>query len=167
MRPISDSSSPATMMALTPWWVRLECASWPVTSVEKVMALLWALTTFIEVGSPTMTARGFGRLSRRWATSGRTPLQPTSSSQDKARWMGDVSPALRKCGTSARQTARKPFMSQVPRPKRRSSRAVSSKGSLVQGWPSTGTTSVWPDSTMPPAMAGPMVANRLVLRLAS
>ena len=117
MRLISDSSSPATMMALTPWSVRLEWASWPVTSVEKVMALLWAFTTFIEVGSPTMTARGFGRWSRIWATSGRTPLQPTSSSQDSARWMGDSEPGRLEARAPWRgQTARKPFMSQVPRP---------------------------------------------------
>ncbi len=54
-------------------------------------------------------------------------------------------------------------MSQVPRPYRRPSRRVTVKGSEVQGWPSTGTTSVWPDSTMPPSTIGPMVANRLVL----
>ena len=49
----------------------------------------------------------------------------------------------------------------------RSPRSVSSKGLLVQGWPSTGTTSVWPESTMPPAMSGPMVAKRLVFLFAS
>ena len=81
--------------------------------------------------------------------------------------MGDFSRAALKCGTMARQTARKPFMSQVPRPKSRPSRAVSAKGSLVQAWPSTGTTSVWPESTMPPAISGPMVAKRLVFLPAS
>ena len=32
------------------------------------------------------------------------------------------------------------------------------KGSLDQSWPSTGTTSVWPESITPPGSGGPMVA---------
>src|SRR5450830_1629468 len=63
-------------------------------------------------------------------------------------------------------------MSQLPRPYSKPSRSVSLKGSLSQFWPSTGTTSVWPDNTMPPWVlpaSGPCVAgsvaNRLELRL--
>src|SRR5512138_2261625 len=37
------------------------------------------------------------------------------------------------------------------------------KGSVVQSWSSTGTTSVWPESTIPPGSSGPMVAKRLAL----
>ena len=54
-------------------------------------------------------------------------------------------------------------MSQVPRPYSRPSRSVSTHGSLDHGWPSTGTTSVWPERTTPPSTAGPMVAIRLDL----
>ena len=54
-------------------------------------------------------------------------------------------------------------MSQAPRPYRRSSTMVAVNGSVAQSCPSTGTTSVWPDSTMPPATSGPMVANKLAL----
>ena len=45
--------------------------------------------------------------------------------------------------------------------------STSRKGSDVQAWPSTGTTSVWPDSTMPGTSAGPMVAQRLAFRPSS
>ena len=62
--------------------------------------------------------------------------------------------ALRR-GTAASAQAMKPFMSDEPRPKSRPSRSVSAKGSLDQGWPSTGTTSVWPDRMAPPATFGP------------
>ncbi len=61
-------------------------------------------------------------------------------------------------GARANAAAMKPFMSEVPRPKSLPPRSTTVKGSVSQGWPSTGTTSVWPDSTMPPAMSGPMVA---------
>jgi hypothetical protein len=56
-----------------------------------------------------------------------------------------------------------PFMSAAPRPYSLPSRSVRAKGSEVQGWPSTGTTSVWPDSTTPPATAGPTLASRFDL----
>ena len=51
-------------------------------------------------------------------------------------------------------------MSQAPRPYSLPSRSTSVNGSVSQAWPVTGTTSVWPDSAMPPTPAGPMVANR-------
>ena len=54
-------------------------------------------------------------------------------------------------------------MSQVPRPNSRSPFCVSVKGSVLQGCPSTGTTSVCPDSTTPPATDGPMVASKFDL----
>ena len=56
----------------------------------------------------------------------------------------------------------KPFMSAAPRPYRRPSRATQVEG-IAQTWPSTGTTSVWPDSTSPAPSAGPTLANRLAL----
>src|SRR5450830_73879 len=60
-------------------------------------------------------------------------------------------------------------MSQLPRPYSKPSRSVSLKGSLSQFWPSTGTTSVWPDNTMPPWVlpaSGPCVAGSVANRLA-
>ena len=44
-------------------------------------------------------------------------------------------------------TPTKPFMSQAPRPNNLPSRISALNGSLDQSCPSTGTTSVWPDST--------------------
>jgi len=65
----------------------------------------------------------------------------------------------------------KPFMSAVPRPYTRSSRHVAVNGGVVHGWPSTGTTSVCPDSTMPPRATLPSCpgneASRLALRPSS
>src|SRR5512139_3338966 len=52
-------------------------------------------------------------------------------------------------------------MSQVPRPWYLRSFKVSVQGSVSHGWPSTGTTSVWPDSTTPSFTLGPTVAKRL------
>ncbi len=52
-------------------------------------------------------------------------------------------------------------MSQVPRPYSLPSRSIIWNGSVSQFWLATGTTSVWPDSAMPPPSPGPMVANRL------
>ncbi|MCL6644354.1 MAG: YceI family protein [Dehalococcoidia bacterium] len=47
------------------------------------------------------------------------------------------------------------------------SRSTRTKGSLVQGCPSTGTTSVWPERTIPPSRSGPSAAKRFALRPAS
>src|SRR5882672_3420763 len=52
-------------------------------------------------------------------------------------------------------------MSQVPRPWYLPSLSARVHGSVSQGWPSTGTTSVWPLSTTPSFTLGPMVAKRL------
>ena len=52
-------------------------------------------------------------------------------------------------------------MSQAPRPYSLPSRSTSVNGSVSHAWLVTGTTSVWPESAMPPTSAGPMVANRL------
>ena len=116
MRLISPSSSPATMMALTPRWVRLECASWPVTSVAKVSGALVGVDHLHRGGLADDDRLGRCRWSLIWATSGRTPLQPTSSSQESARWIGVSRLAALNSGTMASATAIKPFMSQVPRP---------------------------------------------------
>ncbi len=82
---------------------------------------------------------------------------------DSAKWTGRVSPAASIAGTRDRPVAMKPFMSAEPRPCRRPSRSVSVQGSLLQSWPSTGTTSVCPDSTTPPATSGPMENNKFAL----
>src|SRR6187551_3019007 len=52
-------------------------------------------------------------------------------------------------------------MSHVPRPWYLPSLSVSVQGSVSHGWPSTGTTSLWPDRTTPSLTLGPTVANRL------
>jgi hypothetical protein len=67
-------------------------------------------------GSPMITAAGMGRLrvtsSIRWPT----PVQPTSSSKEKAKCSGLRRANCAASGASARQTAMKAFMSEVPRP---------------------------------------------------
>ena len=55
-------------------------------------------------------------------------------------------------GTNASPMAEKLFMSVAPRPYSRSPLTVAVNGSESQGWPSTGTTSVWPERTMPPVV---------------
>ena len=42
----------------------------------------------------------------------------------------------------------------------RSSLIVAANGSVSQGWPSTGTTSVWPERTIPGRVPFWIVANR-------
>lgn len=94
------------------------------------------------------------------------PMQPTSSSYDSAKWIGSRRRARSTDGTSASDAAMKPFMSHVPRPYSLPSRTSGANGSLLQRCPSTGTTSVWPDSTIPPCTppsAAGTVANRLAL----
>ena len=54
-------------------------------------------------------------------------------------------------------------MSQAPRAYSLPSWRRSVNGSLLQACPSTGTVSTWPDSAMPPAASGPMMAWRLAL----
>ena len=78
---------------------------------------------------------------------------------------GAVSVAAIMSGTWASTAPMKPFMSVVPRPYRRPSASHGANGSADQSWPSTGTTSVWPDRMMPGTSAGPMVAMRLALRI--
>ena len=68
-------------------------------------------------------------------------------------------------GTSARLAAMKPFMSQASRAYSLPAFSVSLKGSLDHFCPSTGTTSVWPDSAIPPWVA-PSCAGRVQNRLA-
>ena len=77
---------------------------------------LCASITLMLVGSPTMTARGRGRSAPSRAISGRTPVQPTSSSYETMMWIGSFSLRDLNSGTEASTQARKPFMSQVPRP---------------------------------------------------
>ena len=61
--------------------------------------------------------------------------------------------------TAASVAAMKPFMSAAPRPWSRPPSARRTKGSLVQVWPATSTTSPWAASSTPPgASAGPSTA---------
>ena len=59
--------------------------------------------------------------------------------------MGRVSGMARNSGTMASTQARKPFMSVVPRPHRRTPSEARRNGSLAQTWPSVETTSMWPE----------------------
>jgi hypothetical protein len=92
-------------------------------------------------------------------------MQPSSSSHENAKWIGSLRRAAFISGSIASATPMKPFMSQAPRPKSLPSRTVGSKGSLSQSWPLTGTTSVWPESTMPPCVA-PSAAGMVAKRFA-
>ncbi len=80
MRASSAESLPATLMALTPKGAMLEWAARPLISTCQRTGPLWESTTLIEVGSPTMTRRGRTKRRPSSAMSGRTPMQPTSSS---------------------------------------------------------------------------------------
>ncbi len=104
---------------------------------------------------PTMQSAGRIGIAAMAATSSGAPRHPTSSSYEKARCT-DVSFAdCLKFSSSPRTTARKPFISVVPRPKTRPPRIVAVNGGLVQSCPSVGTTSVWAESTTPPDFHGP------------
>ena len=61
----SMMSSAATITALTPLSVWLECASRPVTVVRNERMPLCALTTFMSVGSPMMASFGLRQVARR------------------------------------------------------------------------------------------------------
>lgn len=99
-----------------PWGARAEWLALP-RKVRRAAALpLWPTTTSIPVGSPTKQPSGRGTRSSIRAISGRTPRHPISSSYEIARWIGVASSAATISGRSARQTARNPFMSEVPRP---------------------------------------------------
>ena len=149
------------MIAETPVCMSDECTSWPRTRARKPQLPFWPVTTRISEGSPTMTASGGGIRASIASISGGAPMQPISSSRVSARRIGRRRPAASISGTSASAMAQKPFMSQVPRPCRRPARSARRKGSLVQSWPATGTTSVWPERTTPPATGGPTRARRL------
>ena len=81
------------------------------------------------------------------------PVQPTSSSYEKAQWIGLMRFTERSTEVSGNATASKPFISVLLRPYSLPSLSTIVKGSESHFWPSTGTTSVWPDSTMPPCVA--------------
>ncbi len=76
--------------------------------------------------------------------------------------MVNLRPAIR--SAKARTDATNPFMSAVPRPKARPSCTAIRNGSKDQSCPSTGTTSVWPESRNPGRSGGPIVANKFALR---
>ena len=74
--------------------------------------------------------------------------------QREIQWPSQFAAGAR-VGTAAIPHAIKLFMSLVPRPTSLSPVSVSTNGSVCQSCPSTGTTSVWPDGTIPPSLAGP------------
>ncbi len=155
----------AYSMALQPRGVSDECAALPCTLQRNRLMPLCATTTCMPVGSPTTQPSGRMPRSCRSASMYGAPAQPTSSSYENARWIGFLRGMARNSGTSASEPAMKPFMSQLPRPYRRPSFSTSLNGSVLQSWPSTGTTSVWPDRTMPPCWL-PSWAGRVAKRLA-
>src|SRR6218665_3901850 len=156
----------AYSMALTPCGVSAEYAAWPWTRQRYRLMPLWATTGRMPVGSPTMEPSGnTPRACRSMIISG-GPTQPTSSSNERARCKGLASRVACIVGSSDSAVPMNPFMSHAPRAYSLPSRRLALKGWELQAWPSTGTTSVWPDSTMPPVLlpscAG-SVANRLAL----
>ena len=163
--------SQPTWTAFTPIGVSDECASKPRTRQRQAFFPLCATTTCMPVGSPTMQPAGATPRATMSASSRCTPMQPVSSSYDRAKWTGCLRPRRRSSGTNASPVAEKLFMSVTPRPWTLSPTGVAVNGSVSHGCPSTGTTSVWPDSTMPPVSALPScagsVANRLALRRSS
>ena len=122
-------------------------------------------TIFIDVGSPTITARGSGKLSTTSLIRWRTPTHPTSSSNEKAKCIGTLRSRDFISGAIARAIAQKPFISDVPRPKSFPDSCDILKGALVHSCPSIGTTSVWPDRTTPPISCGPIVHQRFAFVL--
>ncbi len=70
----------ASITAETPRWVRLECASRPVTVTVKVEMPLWPLTATMLVGSPTTTRAGLGSSAPITLIMSGAPRQPISSS---------------------------------------------------------------------------------------
>ena len=71
----------------------------------------------MSVGSPTITMCGLTprSLPSRLIISG-APRQPTSSSNESAKWIGVLSGRAVNSGTRASAIALKLFMSEVPRP---------------------------------------------------
>ena len=138
----------------------LECDARPLTSTCHRTGPLWASTIDMVVGSPTITIRGLTSECPNSAIIGRTPRHPISSSYENAMWIGVLSVRALNSGTAASTQAKNPFMSVAPRPATRSPRSFNRNGSLSHVCPSTGTTSVCPDSATPGTPLGPIVANR-------
>jgi hypothetical protein len=115
---------------------------------------LWPETTFIMVGSPTSTSRALGNTTHRL-----DQIDYGRAAHLLVIGKGQLQRTLERARAGARHGVKrqcvKPFMSQAPRPKSFPSRSVSVQGSVLQAWPSTGTTSVWPDRMTPPSISGP------------
>ena len=99
-------------------------------------------------------------------------MQPTSSSYDSAKCSG-LREARRQELGHEREAGRREALhvGDAAAVQAVADRRRASNGSVSHGWPSTGTTSVCPDSTMPPVVALPSragsVANRFALRRSS
>jgi hypothetical protein len=167
MRRSSTMISAAYSSALTAYGASAEWASRPRTRPRIDSLPLWPVTTCMPVGSPTMHIPGATPQSCMSRIMRPTPMQPTSSSYDNARWIGAFSGLASMAGTAASTMPTNDFMSAEPRPRSRSSRSTPAQGSTLQDWPSTGTTSVCPDSTMPGRRGSPIVANRFAFALSS
>ena len=146
---MKPTSCAAYSTAFTAVVVSDECASRPRMRQQKSRLPLWATIACMSVGSPMMQPAGLMPRSARSATSPRTPRKVVSSSKVSDRCTGSRACAARNLGAQASAMAMKPFMSAVPRPWMRPSRCAALNGSVAHSWPSTGTTSVCPDSTMP------------------
>ncbi len=152
VRSASPSASTASIIAETPRCGRLEWASRPVTVTRKVAMPLWPCTATMSVGSPTTTSAG--RRAVRGGSPRSCPARPGSRSPRRRRRPGGPGgPARALAPGPARRPGPGPGSPSCRRSRgRRAARRarVRTNGSLLQGWPSTGTTSVWPDSTTPP-----------------
>src|SRR5665213_4345721 len=104
----------------------------PVTRVRTAQTPLFSFATRMRVGSPTITAAGFGNILHAAAIIAGAPKHPTSSSYENMRCTGRSNLEVVHLGTRDNTAAIKPFMSHAPRACRREPRAVRLKGSLVQ-----------------------------------
>ena len=159
-------SSAAVMTALTPRWVALEWASWPVTTVSNEIDAL--------VGVGHMHARRFTDDDDARLDAGRRDAHDHAVDAEaadlfvvglSARWTGAARPQAlerRRQGEGDGDES-----SSCPRCRgRRGGRPVPDHRERIccpTAWPSTGTTSVWPDSTTPPGSSRPQAGEQVGL----
>ncbi|MCY1420062.1 hypothetical protein D9M71_356700 [compost metagenome] len=141
--PRSASSSPIAACiasrALFPRDGSEECPLFPTISTRSIITPLCRRIGRRLVGSPITAARPSGRPA---AARARAPAMELSSSQ-----VARISRGWRSCcrgspRAASMTSAKKPFMSQVPRPNQRPSRSSRRSGSLFHRASSQGTVSV-------------------------
>ena len=153
----------AARTALTPADGVAECAARPWRAMSSAALPLWRSTTRSSVGSPTTTPASGAATRRRRARRGaaRCPRRRAPRRARSPRAAARAVTTGRTRATAASVAAMKPFMSAAPRPWSRPPSARRMKGSLVQVWPATSTTSPCAASSTPPgASAGPSTACR-------